>query len=237
MMKIFFVCMFLVGLLSVSNQAQGNNLTVAEYKSISVGGSQIIIPPPTKEMVPLDNDNQRKFEPFIAPDSKLIASFVFIDELPKIESNNADIIQLLANGTVQVPLQGEFKEFSDNDFKRLIANSQQRTDSLGSYTQIAEEEINRRIKSINRDASSVNLGDSIELGSFFSVKDAFGLGLITPVSVGGKSMLIGKGAVMIRVKDRLLFLYLSTEYKNVATIDWLRYTTEEWANSILKANN
>jgi hypothetical protein len=83
----------------------------------------------------------------------------------------------------------------------------------------------------------VNLGDSIELGSFFSVKDAFGLGLITPVSVGGKSMLIGKGAVMIRVKDRLLFLYLSTEYKNVATIDWLRYTTEEWANSILKANN
>lgn len=238
MKKLLLSYLFVLGILAVNDYALGANVQPSNFKSVFVGGVQIIIPPPTSEMTGVNHDNQEKLEVFVAPDSKLIASFVPIDELPKIASGPDFINALSAKGSVQVPRQGEFKDFGEKDFINLISGVQKKSSPrINSYTKIAEDGINRRLKTINLDAPHVGLGNSIELGTFFSIPNAYGLGFITPFSYNGKNIWVGKGAVLMRVKNRLLFLYLTTEYKNIGTVAWLHSTSEEWARSILKVND
>jgi len=41
----------------------------------------------------------------------------------------------------------------------------------------------------------------------------------------------------MRVKERLIFVYLYAEYKDEESIVWLRRTTEAWCDEILKLNS
>ena len=77
----------------------------------------------------------------------------------------------------------------------------------------------------------------VQLGRLFSKRDAYGIGMIMPLSMGGINMKMGMGIALMRVKQRLLFVYLYAEYKNEDTVKWLRKTTDDWADAILKANN
>jgi hypothetical protein len=80
------------------------------------------------------------------------------------------------------------------------------------------------------------MGQPTQLGCFFSKQDAYGFGMIIATSVGGKTMKTGVGGAILRVKKKLLFVYLNAEYKNEDTIKWLRKATEQWSDAVLQAN-
>lgn len=105
-----------------------------------------------------------------------------------------------------------------------------------SSFQAAEEELKRRLKSLNID-TEVSLGKPVQLGTLFSKQDAYGFGMISPVSVGTRVMTMGMGGAVVRVKKRMLFVYLFSQYQNEESIEWLRSTTEQWADAMLKQNN
>ena len=44
------------------------------------------------------------------------------------------------------------------------------------------------------------------------------------------------GATMLRTKNRLLLVYIYSEYKDEATVHWVMKTSEAWADTILKSN-
>jgi hypothetical protein len=58
-----------------------------------------------------------------------------------------------------------------------------------------------------------------------------------PIQLGGRTTKTGMGGALVRVKQRLLFVYFYTEYKNEETVTWLRKATEDWVDAILEANN
>ena len=60
--------------------------------------------------------------------------------------------------------------------------------------------------------------------------------MVIATSVGGKTMKTGVGGAILRVKKKLLFVYLNAEYKNENTIRWLRKATEQWSDAVLQTN-
>jgi hypothetical protein len=99
-----------------------------------------------------------------------------------------------------------------------------------------EEELNRRMKTLNLDDPKISFDKPVQLGSFFSKQDAFGLGMIMPVSSKGSTTTMVGGIILLRVKNRMLFAYLYATYKDQETVRWVRKTSEGWADAILAAN-
>jgi hypothetical protein len=105
---------------------------------------------------------------------------------------------------------------------------------VSSISKDTEAEMNRRLQALDLDR--LELGEVKQIGGFFSKTDAYGFGLVTVVKMGGREAKMGMGGVLLRVRKRLLFGYLYSEYKGVETADWLRKTTEQWADAIQAAN-
>ena len=181
-------------------------------------------------------DNREFMEVFVAPNNRLIAAYVVTNDLAKLTSGSEGLI-LSKYAMVQVPRRGEYMDCGESDFKEVTDGAKEQFGNVMiSSMKEVEEEFNRRMKSLDLEEATVSLGKPIQLGCLFSKPDAYGFGMVVPVEMGGqKSTMVG-GAALVRIKQRLLFVYLYAEYKNEETIKWIRRETEAWANAILKAN-
>ncbi len=216
-----------------AQEAVVNRTPVELFKA---GGTPIAIPPPTSDMTEVGYDNRELMEVFVIPNNRLIAAFVLTNDLLRL-TKKADDLSISKYALVQVLRNGEYMDCTPNDFKEGISDvSEQFGDAINSSSmKEAEEEFNQRMKSLDLDVA-VSLDKPLQLGCLFSKEDAWGFGMIAPVSVGGQNIKIASGIVLMRVKLRVLFVYLYAEYKNEDTIKWIRKTTENWADAILKAN-
>ena len=78
---------------------------------------------------------------------------------------------------------------------------------------------------------------AVQLGTLFSKPDASAVGMIMPVSFGGKTKKMVMGMIVIHVlQSRVLFIYTYAEYKDESSVQWIRNTDEHWADAILQAN-
>lgn len=204
-------------------------------QSFKAGGTSIAIPPP-REMVEVGYDNREFMEAFVPVNNRLIAGFVPADELPNL-GNMTDGKTLSNYAMVQVPRRGENIDCGSDDFKEAVASIKgEFGDSESSTMKATEEEINRHIKSLELDKLDMTAGKMMPLGVFFEKTDSYGFGMLMPFSMGGTQFKMAMGGALLRVKQRLLFVYLYAEYKNEETVTRLRLETERWADAILHAN-
>jgi hypothetical protein len=42
--------------------------------------------------------------------------------------------------------------------------------------------------------------------------------------------------MILHVQNRILFLYLYSAYKDESTVQWIRSSSEQWADAVLAAN-
>jgi hypothetical protein len=76
----------------------------------------------------------------------------------------------------------------------------------------------------------------VQLGTFFSRTDAYGVGLMLPVSAQGTTVKMAAGVLILRVRNRLLYGYLYTVYKDEDSVKWIAKSTSDWADAIQAAN-
>ena len=215
-------------------KAATNATDVASYRA---GGRLLAIPTPTRNLVEIGSDHHALMEVFVPPENRLVAAFVLDTDLPRLRKGG-NVPVMSAYAMAQVPRRGEFLDCGVSEFAKVVGGAKEQFGTVvASSFKEAEEEFNRRMKSLNLDKVTISLGKPIQLGCIFSKQDAYGFGMIMPVSMGGSTATMGGGCALIRAKKRLLFVYLYTEYKNEETVRWLRKATEEWTDAILKANN
>jgi hypothetical protein len=207
-----------------------------EAQSYKAGGTPIVIPPPTNDLVEVGYENREFMEVIVVPTSnRLLAAFVSSDDLPFLRKSS--IKMLSKYSMVQVPRRGEYVDISADDFKQMIGEANQEFSNVcNSTVHESEEEFNWRMKSLDLEEVQANFGKPIQLGTFFSKEDAYGFGLITPLSMNGATVKIATATAMLRAKNRVLFTFVCAEYKDQETLKWHRGTTEDWADAILKAN-
>jgi len=226
----------LVAASALTAQNQGAATAKAtDVPSYKAGGTPIAIPPPTSDLVATGEDDRAVMEIFVPDQNRLLAAFVLPIDLPRLRSGGNDILSRYS--LVEVPRQGEFMDLSAKDFKDLADSvGQQFGALLDSSTKDVEEELNRRMKTLNLDDPKISFDKPVQLGSFFSKQDAYGLGMIMPVSSKGSTTTMVGGIILLRVKNRMLFAYLYATYKDQETVRWVRKTSEGWADAILAAN-
>jgi hypothetical protein len=234
-MKKLFI-LFVLILVAVPHMIHAEMNKPKQSESFKAGGVPISIPPPTTQFVEAGIDNRKLMEVFVAPNNRLLCAFVLANDLPRLSKGGDDFV-ISKYAMAQVPRRGENMDCEASDFKKVTDGAKATFgDVVTSSVKEAEEEFNRRMKSLNLDEAKVSIGQPTLLGCLFSKPDMYGFGMITAVSMGGHTTKLGGGAALIRVKKRLLFLYLYAEYKNEDTIKWLRKTTEEWSDAVLKSN-
>ncbi len=230
---VFLLAALTVPLLS-SAQNQGVVATgTADVPTYRAGGTPLVIPPPAGDMVEVCSDNRAKFEVFVPDSNRLLAAFVLSEDLPNIRNKN---VSLSRYALVELPRSSEYTDFKASDFKEMADSASKEFGAVvNSSLKESEDEINRKIKALNEDAN-VKLDHSVPLGSFFSKQDAYGCGLLMAVSMNGNNTNMIAGIILIRVKNRVVFAYLYSNYKDQESVNWVRKASEDWADAILKAN-
>ena len=98
------------------------------------------------------------------------------------------------------------------------------------------KDVNAQFSNIEDIIGRVQVGEMKTLGSIFENADALALIAITNYNTAqGVKKVLG-GVSCIRVKDRAIFIYVSTEFENEESLKWVSSTIEGWTKSILSAN-
>jgi hypothetical protein len=218
----------------LTGYAQNTATKTADVQSFKAGGTPIVIPSPATNMMEVGYDIRELMEAFVPGGNRLLAGFLMAKDIPKFKPGYAPPV-LTKYAMVQVPRRGEFMDVEARDFPKVVASIKQEFGAIdtSSTYQNAEEELKLRMKSMNIDA---NIGKPVPLGTLFSKTDAYGFGLIQSVSVGSNVMKVAMGGAVVRVKKRVLFVYLYSEYQSEESVLWLRKTTEQWADAMLNQN-
>jgi hypothetical protein len=232
---VMIACFFVLGVLEIGN-AQESTLKTTPAQSFKAGGMPIVILPPTTEMSEVGYSNRDFMDIIVNPNNRLIAAFVPTNELPMFRKES-DAPKLSKYAMVQVLRRGEDMVIDTSYFSKLITHLKEKFgDLIDSSLKSVEEEFNRRMKSLDLDEATMNLGTPVQLGCLFSKQNAYAFGMITPTSWGGQNTKLVMSCAFVRVKQRLLFVYLYADYKNEDTVKWLRKTTVDWVNTILTSN-
>jgi hypothetical protein len=237
-MKLKLTCLFLL-VFAATCRAQTTTGTPPQNPpappTYKAGGTPIAIPPPATDLVEVGDEARGVVEVAVPDSNRLIAAFLLPEDLPRL-TKGSDNPMLTKYALVEVPRSGEYSDVEASDFKDIKDEASQEIGTdLSSSVSETEDEFNRRLKDLNVNAT-FSLGKPVQLGPLFAKTDAFGFGLITQVTVGANSSNLAMAAAVIRVRKRVIFAYLYAEYKNDDTVKWLRKSSEDWADAILKAN-
>jgi hypothetical protein len=206
----------------------------SNVQTFRVGLKSIVIPQPTAELAETGSDYRVMFELLAPNTNRLVAAFLRPDDLKSRIAGSADLSQY---ALVEVPRRAEFATVTPELFKQVSAGMAQQ---FGAAVELSlkdeQDEINRKLKSLNGTASTISLEKPLMLGTFFSKPDACSFGMILQMASNGNQKKLATAVTVMRVQERVLFLYTYAEYLNEDSVNRLRTTAEQWADAVLKAN-
>jgi hypothetical protein len=220
---------------SLATAQDVSQVPTSSPQSYRAGKKSLVIPPPATELYEIGSDYRVTLETIVPASNRLIAAFIRPDELNAVLAPGERLLSRYA--LVQVPRGAEFVDVNGDDFKKVAGSvAEQFGANLDTLLKDEEADLNRRLKAVNSGAAAINLDKPTPLGSLFSKPDASGFAMIVPVSTKGTTTRMVMGLSVLRVQNRLLFAYLYSAYKDDESVQWVRRTSEQWADAILAAN-
>lgn len=213
----------------------GAQLSAQDAATYRAGLKTFTIPPPASDLVEPGPDYRVFLEPLAPTANRLVVAFVPRADLEALRSMHGAALTTYA--LVEVPRRAEFAEVGPEQFKEVAdAVGNQFGASFSATMKDQQEEINRKLKVLNSSSAELSLDKPVQLGTLFSKQDARGYGMLMSVSMKGQTKKVAMGMTVVRVQSRMLFLYTYTEFKDESSVQWIRTTDENWADSILQAN-
>ncbi len=208
----------------------------AETPMYRAGAASVHIPAPTNDLVEMGSDYRVLMDSFVPASNRLVAAFVLPETLAGLKMGTKREPGKYA--LVEVARRVEFVDLDEDGFKTVVdaSNKQMGGDDVDKIAKNTVEEIDRKIAASGMGSGKVALDKVVQLGSFFSKHDAYGFGMMMPMSQDGKTVNMVCGAAILRANRRLLLGYVYAEYKDEDTVKQVIKATEEWADAILKAN-
>ena len=201
-----------------------------------IGGKSIAIPSPDAALVEISDTLRPMFDVFVPSVNRMITVFLLEDELPAFLDQSVES-GLSRYAMVEVTTQIEPMNVSEDDFREYAdAVKLSLAGGMDSLADQTFDEITERLNNIDPGALGPENGGVIQLGTFFEKKDIYGAGLVMTVKFGESTVVMGVCMAEVRVKGKLIHNYLYRVYEDESTIDWLKTTSERWADSILVLN-
>lgn len=137
---------------------------------------------------------------------------------------------------IEVGRRVEFTEIDSATFQQIaVVLGKQSGGDISEFSKNGQEEINQNLKALGNSAN-VKIDKPVPLGIFFSKTNAIGVGSITPYVVNGVTTNMAGCLALLRVRGRILSVFTYAAYKDEGTVIWVKTTSEQWADAILKAN-
>jgi hypothetical protein len=198
------------------------------------GGVALTLPAPSREFEEVgDRLRSMAFEAMTPSANRLLAAYLQSATLKKLADGSTKDLGIY--GMLQVPRRYEYADCGPNDFAEV------RKSTAGEMGGVADQkigdieaEMNVRLKSLGADP--VSTGKPQALGKFFEKTDAAGFGMLMPVTAGKETVQMAFGVGLMRVRQRLMFVYLYSRYESPETVQTLRKLLESWCDAILAAN-
>jgi len=234
-MKLYLACFTLAACAAIGRAQDQPAAAPADAGSYTVGGTALAVPSPVADWKSGD-DYSKVMELFVPATNRLVTSFLAADDIARL--NKGDTSGGFTKYAVaEVNRAIESTDIGADDFKQLTgALAQQFGADLSSSVKDMQDEVNQRLKSLDVGKLDVSLDKPYMLGTFFSKDDEMGFGLVESVKAGDSTAKMVGGCAVVRVKQRVLFLYLFAQYEDEKTVAWVRANIEKWADAVLKAN-
>jgi hypothetical protein len=208
-----------------------------EMTSVRVGAVPLMVPSPTSDLIEPGPDYRVLFEPLAPVNNRLVAAFVQPSKMDAIRSGNSPAMDEYA--LVEVPRRAEFTDVDAAGFKQVSDALGQQfgvDGDLNSSIKNSQDDINQKLKALGNGTTTVTIDEPLKLGVFFSKPNAAGFGMIMPYNINGTTIRVAMVVAVLRVRNRVLFSYTFAHYKDEGTVNWVRTTSEQWTDAILKAN-
>jgi hypothetical protein len=232
-----YFCACILSIASVALRAQDSTkatTTQVQITNVRVGAVSIAIPSPTNDLVEPGPDYRVIFETLAPVINRLVAAFVPQNKIDAIHKGNAPPMDEYA--LVEVARRTEFAEIDSSTFQQIAeVLGKQFGEDISQFSSKSQEEINRNLKA-QGNSVSVTIDKPVPLGIFFVMKNAIGVGSITPYNVNGVTTRNVGCLALLRVRGRVLSVFTYAAYKDEGTVTWVKTTSEQWASAILKAN-
>ncbi|HTW30240.1 MAG TPA: hypothetical protein VMD76_01085 [Candidatus Sulfotelmatobacter sp.] len=215
--------------------AQTTASNAAAPLSYVVGGTPIVIPPPSTEFSELGDDSRKVADLYVPAQNRLIAAFYPAEQLALFKRGKGKVYS--RNGLVEASRRSEFTNYTRESFQDLVQSINKKLGaSMDPYERDAQDQLNRRVQELNLNQGRITLGQPFQLGSLFSKEDAFAFAFAAPSELDGVTSTRLIATIVIRVRSRVVFAYLSDLYKGPQTMQWVQMISEQWADAILNAN-
>ncbi|MGD0939143.1 MAG: hypothetical protein ABR905_05465 [Terracidiphilus sp.] len=230
------VCIVLV--VSVTAAAQDKSPVSAKPtgpQSYRSGLKSIVIPPPTEDLSEIGPDYRVLLESNVPDTNRLLAAFLGAEDSANIRSRISKGFYRYA--LVENVRRAEFIEFDADAFKQVSNEiAKQFGADLSATMKDEQEELNHKLKAMHGVDTTFALDKPLPLGVFFSKPNACSFGMIEQISSADSAVKMVAGMTILKVQDRLIYAYVYSQYKDEGSVQWVRNTSEQWADAILKAN-
>ncbi|MGO8758944.1 MAG: hypothetical protein ACLQG3_12545 [Terracidiphilus sp.] len=198
-----------------------------------VGGVSVTLPvPPGTGMVELGDDRTKYMA--VPSIDRLVAAFIPEKDVSALRSRGMGGINPFAK--VAVASAAETVDYNASDFTNLVDSVSKQIGPVADHlAKESEDAFNERMHAMNPNTQSSYV-KPVMLGTLFSKTDAYGWGLIGPVTVNGATTTMVVGTVFLRVRKRVFFANFFEAYKDDQTPVHVRAVCEQWADAILAAN-
>ena len=217
---------FVIILFSVNAYSQETSI----YK-ISVGGKIISIPAPIVDFVEVGELKRKLIEDQVPKINRLVAFYLPIETNEKY---GLEPVVVMKRILIEVLKANEYTDFSEKDFIDL-KNSMKT--SLSSGLDDATKEANSHYAKLKDRYGNRSAGKPIVLNTILDLKDSYSFLALMNVNTEDGLKNVLTGTLFIRVKNRILYIYVSNILEDDESLDWVSNTIKIWNKSIIDLNN
>ncbi len=217
--------------------------------TVRVGEVAIKMPTPEGyERVANGSAQHKTFLASTAESNRLLAGFIptAAPVTPEAAEAPEDIVEETPEkpGMSRYSMVQTLRGIEDNDFtQKDFDDVKVELKNMDSNLESIKDQVNKELKSLTteNEKDTVQVGKPIMLGTFLNESQALGFNMVIKVKTGNKEdgfkeLPMACGTLIMRVNDRLLFVYVYDEYKGDDTLKWISTHSTDWAHAILKAN-
>jgi hypothetical protein len=221
--KIYLMIIFL-SIISLQTFSQANSIL-----KIDVGGQSTLISAPNN-FIEVSAEKRKLVNNLLKENEKLLVLFLPADISPKLGVEPIKITK-----AIYVAVMNKFEKIKclENDFidfKGGFMSSY--SDNLLAITK-TESQLYSKLKNT---LGNVENDEEIELGTIMDIKDAFATMILRQSNTNGGLEKTLASCLFIRLKNRILLIFISDSYKNEESLIWIYNTTQIWSKYLLDLN-
>jgi hypothetical protein len=212
---------------------------------VTVGGQPLLIPPPAgfERLDGVDAKRDAIASELIAASNRMVIAFATPEAVAAIRRGEPD--ETPRNFNMQVTRSLENRAFTPAQFESYRADVEKDLENL-------DKKMNAALAKIHADASKsvseklrenveFKIGESVPLGTFERTRDSLGFLVMfksmTKIAEKETTGLRVVASLIVRVNDRVLYLYSASDRKSEADEVWVKSEALKWRDAIFAANS